>query len=196
MDVTNAPEAADVLAPLRRRTDVQQYEWMARAGMFGADERTELLDGEVIAVAAMNVRHAWTVNQLMRRFLAAVGDRAHVAVQTPLKLSELSLPEPDLLVARARADGYRMQHPAAADAWLVVEVADTSARVDRIVKLPLYARAGVAAVWIVDLERRCVSLHSQPTDAGYGMAREEKSPGIEAVPGLDGIAIDLSGLLA
>jgi Uma2 family endonuclease len=75
-------------------------------------------------------------------------------VQSPLVLGERSAPQPDVVLLRPRADRYYDSHPTAADALLVVEVADTTLMYDLEVKRPLYARAGVAELWVVDINRR------------------------------------------
>jgi Uma2 family endonuclease len=67
---------------------------------------------------------------------------------------------------RPRADGYR-QHPRAADVLLVIEVADTSLPYDRDVKIPLYARAGIPEVWVVDLEGARIEVYRTPGGDGH-----------------------------
>ena len=49
----------------------------------------------------------------------------------------------------------------------MVEVSDSTLRYERAVKLPLYARAGIGEVWIVDLRRRVVDVHQTPAGDGY-----------------------------
>jgi len=95
-----------------------------------------------------------------------------VAVQNPVVLSDLSEPQPDLAVLRPRADFYGAGHPWPTDVLLVIEVADTTARWDRTVKRPLYAAAGVAEVWIVDVTARVVDVALQPGEDGYRNIRQ------------------------
>lgn len=95
-------------------------------------------------------------------------DRAVVQVGNPVDLPPASEPEPDLSVLRARDDFYGTGHPEPDDVLLVIEVMDTSARFDRGVKLPMYARARVPEVWLVDAKRDLVEVHRQPSGNRYG----------------------------
>jgi Uma2 family endonuclease len=88
-------------------------------------------------------------------------------VQGSVRLSELSEPEPDLVLLRRRADFYANADASPADVLLVVEVADTSLRYDRDVKVPLYARAGIPEVWLVDLNGATVTVYRDPGPQGY-----------------------------
>jgi len=78
-----------------------------------------------------------------------------------------SEPQPDLSILRWRSDFYRQSHPQPADVILLIEVADTSSRYDRDVKIPLYARHGIAEVWLVDLPKRQVEVCRQPEQGEY-----------------------------
>ena len=157
-----------IAAPTRHRLTVDDYYRMAEAGILGEADRVELIDGEIIDMAPIGQDHAATVNGLNRTLIMVCGDHGIVSVQNPLRLDRFNEPEPDFVVFRPRADFYRTgARPGPADALLVVEVADSSLRHDRLVKLPMYARAGVAEVWIVDLRRRTVDVHRNPGPDGY-----------------------------
>ncbi len=189
--------AIDELPLLQRhRLTVDEYYRMAEVGVLAPDARVELIDGEIIDMAPQKSRHASVVNELMRRLMRCAGDRALVSCQTPLRLSQRSEPGPDLMLLRPRADGYAQAHPNAADVLLLIEVADSSARYDREIKLPLYARHGVAEVWIVDLEAGLLRQRRQPAGESYAQAADTATPGAALLPGLPGADIDLSGLLA
>ena len=124
---------------------------MGEAGVFGEDDRVELLDGHVYAMSPIGSEHAACVRRLNRLFQKRVGTSALVSVQTPIRLDDVSEPEPDLALLAPRDDDYAARHPRPDDIFLVVEVADTSLAFDRDVKLPLYADAGIPEVWLVDL---------------------------------------------
>ncbi len=96
-----------------------------------------------------------------------LGDRAVVSVQNPLPVGDWSEPQPDVTVLRPRADFYAGGHPQPADVLLVIEVADTTVRFDRMVKAPLYAEQGVDEVWIVDVGAEVVEVYRQPSLEGY-----------------------------
>jgi Uma2 family endonuclease len=99
------------------------------------------------------------------------------------------------MLLQPRADFYAGAHPSAADVLLLIEVADTSARYDREIKLPLYARHGVQEVWILDLQERCVRFFRQPANGGYAEATSTATPGRTPIAALPGVAIDLEGVL-
>ena len=179
----------------RHRLTVADYYRMAEAGVLAPDARVELIEGEIIDMAPIGTRHAAAVMRLNRLACAACGDGAIVSVQSPLRLGDLSEPEPDLMLLKPRADFYADAHPAAADVLLLIEVADTSARYDREIKLPLYARHGVSEVWIVDLEARLLRSYREPVGGAYGQASTTAAPGRTPIAALPGIDIDLAPIL-
>jgi Uma2 family endonuclease len=180
---------------MRHRLTVADYYRMGEAGVFAPDARVELIEGEVIDRAPIGTRHGSAVKRLNALLTAAVGARAVVSVQDPLRLGDLSEPEPDLMLLKPRADFYADAHPTAADVLLLIEVADTSARYDREVKLPLYARHGVCEVWIVDLEARLLCLYRQPAGDAYGQTSATAAPGRTSIVALPGVEIDLGPIL-
>jgi Uma2 family endonuclease len=184
-------------APLlkRHRLTVDDYGRMGEAGVFAPDARVELIDGEVIDMAPIGTRHAAAVTRLDRLLQRAVGDRAIVRSQNPLRLGDRSEPEPDLLLLLPRADFYASAHPAAGDVLLLIEVADSSVRYDREVKLPLYARHGIAEVWLVDLEAGMLRFFRGPQGERYTDITGTETPGSTPVAALPGVVVDLAGLL-
>ncbi|MEK7220714.1 MAG: Uma2 family endonuclease [candidate division NC10 bacterium] len=152
---------------LRRRFTVEEYHRMALASILGRDDRVELIEGEIVTMTPSGVRHAACVRRLNRLLSARIGDRAIVDVQNPIRLSEHSEPQPDVALLRPRPDDYAHAHPGPEDVLLVVEVAETSAESDGAVTLPLYARAGIAEVWLVDLTAETVEVHRGPPPQGY-----------------------------
>ena len=155
----------------RRRFAVSEYHQMAQAGILGEDDRVELIDGEVTQMTPIGRRHAACVDRLNKLFGKAFGDDAQVRVQNPVVLSEYTEPQPDLAILRPRADFYAAGHPTQEHIFLLVEVAETSADLDRRVKVPLYARSGIQELWLVDLEGETVTISRDPTPSGYGTAR-------------------------
>jgi Uma2 family endonuclease len=79
-------------------------------------------------------------------------------------MSEL---QPDVTLLRPRADFYASAHPGAADVLLLIEVADSTLRLDRRVKIPLHARAGIGEVWLVDLISERVEMFREPSGDRY-----------------------------
>jgi Uma2 family endonuclease len=151
----------------RRKFNVDDYHRMGDAGILGEDDRVELIDGEIITMAPIGQDHAGTVNRLNETLFHAFAGRAIVSVQNPVRLDDKSEPQPDFAVLRRRDDYYTSGPPGPADVLLLIEVADSSLRFDRAVKLPLYARAGIPEVWIVDLKQRTVEVHTAPRSGSF-----------------------------
>jgi Uma2 family endonuclease len=135
------------------RFTVDDYHAMARAGVLRDDDRVELIEGEIVDMTPIGSRHAAVVDLLTRWLVMGCGTRAIVRVQGPVRLGAHSEPQPDLLVLEPRDDFYQRKPPTGDDVLLLIEVADSSLQYDQAVKLPLYARAGVREVWLVDLVR-------------------------------------------
>jgi Uma2 family endonuclease len=154
----------------RRRFTVHDYYAMADAGILGEDERVELIDGEIIQMPPIGSHHAAWVDRLNAKLGGKTGARAIVRVQNPVRLSDLSEPQPDLALLRPREDFYAGGHPGPGDTLLIVEVAHTTLGYDREVKLPLYALAGIPEVWIVDVEKGEVEVYRQPEGPRFGEA--------------------------
>lgn len=146
---------------------VEEFHRMGASGIFAEDDRVELVDGAVVEMTPVGSRHAACVDRLARALFEGVGPRAIVRVQSPVRLGRRSEPHPDLALLRPRADFYAEAHPGPGDLLLVVEVAETSARFDREVKVPLYARAGVPEVWLVDLAAGEIEALREPARGRY-----------------------------
>ena len=114
----------------------------------------------------------------------------------PLVLQKINFPQPDIALLRPRADFYTTAHPVAEDVLLLIEVAETSLRLDRRLKIPLYARALIREAWLVDLNRGCVEVHREPAPAGYRDVRALTRDGAVtplAFPDLTIAIVDLLG---
>jgi len=181
--------------PTKHRFDVDAYYKLAEAGILPNPHRVELIDGEIIDLNAIGSPHAAITTRLTRQFIRAVGDLAIISVQNPLRLDSYNEPEPDLLVLRPRADDYQANHPGAADVLLLVEVSDSSLAYDRGRKLALYAKFGVAEVWIVDLAGAALEIYRQPKEGAYALMERRTSGSLtpDLVPS---VAIDVAALLA
>ena len=188
---------SDATALLRRpRLTVAQYHRMGEAGVLAPGQRVELLQGEVVEMAPIGTRHASAVNRLAKQMFLLAGDLAVVTVQNPLRLTDDSEPQPDLMLLRPRADYYAQAHPQPSDVLLLVEVSDTTSRIDREIKVPMYAAAGVAEVWVIDLDQNLVHLLRQPAQDRYTEVQVTARPGVVSPQALPQVAVDLAPLLA
>jgi len=146
--------------PLRRGWTRAEFERMAEMGLFGPDERLELIEGEIIQKMTQNSPHATAYRLAEQALNRAFATGFDVRGQLPLALGERSQPEPDIAVVTGAPRDYAQAHPATA--VLVVEVSDTTLSDDRTTKAGLYARAGVEEYWIINLSDRFLEVHRQP----------------------------------
>jgi Uma2 family endonuclease len=156
-----------MLAPATHRFSVKEYYRMAETGVLRPDARVELLDGEIMDMSPIGPFHGGVVNRLARLFTLLSKDRWLLSPQNPLRLNDHSEPEPDVMLLKPSADDYTGSHPQPEDVFLLVEVSDSSLAMDVEKKLPLYGRAGVAEVWIVNLEEGVIEVYREPHLNGY-----------------------------
>lgn len=181
--------AVNIAQVARRLITIAEYEQMIKAGVFDEDDRIELIEGDIVKMSPIGAAHAGFVKRLNRLLSNRVAGQAIVAVQDPIRLAR-SEPEPDLALLRPRADDYIRSLPEAADVLLIIEVADTSTEYDRLVKLPVYAAAGIPETWLLDLNRRLIEVYRQPGEAGYAEKRTLRSQAPLTLAALPGLALD------
>jgi Uma2 family endonuclease len=146
--------------PKTRRWTRVEYERLIELGVFQPGERLELLDGLLVVREPQGVPHATAIRRVLAALRRALGDAWQIDSQLPLALDADSEPEPDVAVVPCDPGAYREAHPS--HAVLIVEIAESSYRTDREHKAGLYARAGIADYWIVDLVHNTLEVHRQP----------------------------------
>jgi hypothetical protein len=156
-------------APTYRWT-VEEYEALGRAGIFGEDDRVELLNGEIIIMSPIGYRHATAVTRLTNYLARRSRGRFNVSPQNPFNLDEHSQPQPDLTLLDPVCD-TQPRHPLPEEIFLVIEVADSSIRYDREDKSPAYARNGVREFWILNLEANVLEVFREPDGDAYRATR-------------------------
>ena len=167
---------ATVVEPTVDRMDIrplsiEEYHWLIEHGFFHEDEHVELIRGVLHQMSPEGPRHVAAIDRLLNHFFDALRDRALVRVQHPISLpSSNSEPEPDLVLAQKREDYYGDRHPVPADVFLVVEVAASSLEEDQRVKVPMYAAAGIAEFWIVNLVDDRIEVYREPIVPAEGAA--------------------------
>lgn len=155
----------------RHHFTVDEYYRMGAAGILAADDRVELIDGEIIKMSPIGSRHAACVRRLDALLNRSVSHMAQVSAQNPIRVSDFSEPQPDIALLRPRADFYAPGHPTPADVLLVIEVAETSVEYDREIKAPLYARAGIAEMWLINLREDLIEIYTNPAGRSYQSVR-------------------------
>ncbi len=168
----------------RHRYTVAEYYRMAETGILKPDERVELIEGEIIDMPPIGIDHAYVVTRLTAIFTRKAELKAIVSTQNPIRLTPHSEPQPDIALLRYREDFYRHMRPGPEDILLLIEVADSSLRFDREIKLPLYARHGIPEVWIVDLGRQRLEVYRRPVEGTYLQKHYLKRGEIVAPEGL------------
>jgi Uma2 family endonuclease len=149
-----------VIYPKTRRWTRAEYDRLIQLGVFEEDERIELLDGVLAVREPQGTRHSAGIRRVRETLRRALGETWLVDSQLPIALDDMSEPEPDVAVVPPHPDDYRDEHPSRP--LLIVEVAETSYRIDHNYKASLYARAGIAEYWIADLGRETLEVHRAP----------------------------------
>lgn len=150
-----------------RQFTIADVDQMVASGILAEDEHVELIEGQLIKMSPPGILHAACVDRLNKLFSRQVADDIIISVQNPLTINEILQPEPDVMLLAPRADFYTKARPTAPDVLLLVEVSDSSLAYDQEIKLPLYARAGVREVWLVNLSEQSIDCYSHPTAQGY-----------------------------
>lgn len=156
--------APETIRPLRR----SEYEQLVTTGSFEG-ERVELLYGNVVEMSTHGPAHDATIDRLLDQLRDRLTGRARVRVQSAFAASDGSEPQPDLAVVLPR--DYDDAHPR--EAFLLIEVAETSLTKDRKVKAKLYAECGVPEYWVVNLVERRVEVFVEPRGGEYTICRSQ-----------------------
>jgi Uma2 family endonuclease len=166
----------------RRRFTVEEYHRMAEAGILGADERVELLDGDVVEMRPAGDPHAAGVDRCTAALAGLVGARRlRLSTRTPVRLGEHNEPRPDVALVPREVPGA----PRLGEVLLAIEVTDTSVADDRARKVPLYGRAGIPETWLLNVVAGELEVYREPGPAGYARTstlRPEQQVACEAFP--------------
>ncbi len=154
-----------------------EYDRLIENGFFQPGDKVELIGGQLMVAEPQGSRHAATVSLVADALRAAFGSGWYVMVQLPVALDDESEPEPDVAVVAGAARQYWDAHPSRP--VLIVEVADSSAALDREHKASLYARAGVPDYWIVNIGDDVLEVCRRPVSSyaalyGWGYAEIQR----------------------
>lgn len=181
----------------RRRFSVKEYHRMIEVGILTKRDRVELLEGEIVEMSPIGDPHQGTVDRLNHLLHSRPAARVIIRIQGPILLASVeSEPQPDVALLEPRQDFYTTRRPEPDDVLLVIEVMDSSVQRDRRVKLPLYARAGIVEVWLLDLNTDRVEVHRRRNIGGYAESRvlqRGESISIQAFPDVALTVADLLG---
>ena len=158
-----ATSGAEVIRPLRRA----EYDQLVKLGAF-KDERIELLEGVLVAMSPIGTGHCFSVRKLTELLVLALHGRATVSCQLPFAALEFSEPEPDFAILPL--GDYDTDHPS--EAYLIIEVSESSLALDRGKKLRLYASCAVPEYWVVNLPERCIEVYTGPIPGAYSLVEK------------------------
>jgi Uma2 family endonuclease len=154
MPALHGPTADD---PRPRLWTREEYYRMGDLGFF-LGQRVELVEGEIVVFSPQKWPHTSAIDRVSEVLRAALGSGFWVRTQYPLNFGT-SDPEPDVSVVLGRREDYS-DHPTTA--VLIVEVSDTTLSYDRNRKASLYARAGIADYWIVNVANKQLEVRRDP----------------------------------
>jgi Uma2 family endonuclease len=155
-----SPVRAEESLPLFQLS-IEKYHDMVAAGILTADDKVELIEGVLVQKVPKHPPHVFAAAETTERLTAMLPGGHFVSKNDPATIGN-SEPEPDVQVIRGVRSDYLSRHLKPADLLLAVEVADSSLRYDRVVKQRLYARAGIAIYWIINLVDRQIEVHTNP----------------------------------
>lgn len=183
--------------PTAKRFTIDEYHRLIDLGFLTENDRVELIRGEIMQMAAKGTPHTNCCRDLLEELAGLLAGRAKLQCQDPIVLPSNSEPEPDFAILRKRSDNYRFALPNADDVLLVIEIADSTLKYDREVKLPLYAEAGISDYWIFNLVENHLEAYSETYQElqgsfGYGVKRIVLPNKAVSLPGFPDLLLDLS----
>lgn len=167
----------------RRAFTVDEIYRMTELGILAEGENFELIEGEIVPMAAKNHAHERVKSALTLAIARSLPEALWLGIESSIQVSELSLVEPDLVIYPRELHLRDVRGP---DVLLAIEVSDTSFAFDRGRKALLYAVCGVQELWVVEANSRTTYVHRGPTKLGWGSVEEVPVTGLLTanVPGL------------
>lgn len=153
--------------PHEYRWDADAFHHACEVGVFGRDQRLELLHGRIIDRMPESALHAFLCILMIERLRTIFSSSMLVVGEKPVRLSRQTEPIPDVSVLSMELAALRLRHPGPQDVALLVEVAVTSQEMDLGEKAALYAQAGITEYWVVLPEAEQIVVHRQPASEGF-----------------------------
>lgn len=153
--------------PIQKLWSVDDYYRMSEVGILAPDERTELIEGEIILMAAKNPPHVAIGKFAADHLSNLLGNSVLVRTQDPVRLSSRSEPEPDIALVQPPLERYFDRHPTPNEIFLVIEVADATLNYDLKRKAEMYAKAKISDYWVIDVKLCLVHVFREPMQNTY-----------------------------
>jgi Uma2 family endonuclease len=146
---------------------VADYHRIIAAGILEG-RKVELIGGEIIEMAPEGESHAYCSDEAGEYLMYLLGDRAKVRQGKPITLPlNNSEPEPDIAIIQRLGQNYREHHPYPENIFWLIEYSNSTLTKDLGIKNKIYAAAGIAEYWVVNLRTMELIVFRDPTDAGY-----------------------------
>lgn len=191
MSQTLPQPLAPTLAPAK--ISLEQYHRMVEAGIWD-DRQVELLNGIIVEMSPEGTPHAHRSTDLGEYLIRLLGERAQVRPAKPITLPNGSEPEPDLAIVQRLGNEYLSHHPYPDNIFWVIEYSYTSLEKDLGVKAEIYAAAGIAEYWVVNLKDNKLIVFRDPINGKYQAQQEFTSGSISPLAFPD-LAIEATRLL-
>ncbi|MGA2126534.1 MAG: Uma2 family endonuclease [Xanthobacteraceae bacterium] len=176
----------------RRAFTVEDVRRMIEVGVIHEDEKFELVEGEIVMMAAKGVAHERVKSALIIAVVRALPDHLTVGVEATLRLTEKVMLEPDIAVFpkelfKKSSAGFARLDPG--EACLVIEVASSSLAYDKGLKARLYARHGVKEFWVIDANSGSTWVHTGPSGDGWSSITQSGPEDVLTTSALPGFSI-------
>jgi Uma2 family endonuclease len=145
---------------------VAEYHKMINCGILTPESRVELLEGHIVEMNPQRAPHAATTQRTSDYLKAQLSQQAHIRMQLPVTLST-SEPEPDVAAVKIDPQAYGDRHPSPEEIFFLIEISDTTLRIDRQEKALIYAKANIPEYWVLDVSNRQAYIFRNPTPKGY-----------------------------
>jgi Uma2 family endonuclease len=182
----------------RRAFTVDDISRMMEAGIIGEDENFELIEGDLVVMAAKHVGHDGIKNALNMALARSAPEGVFVAIECSLQLAKDILVEPDITIisqAVYAADRKSFARPRPQDVHLIIEVAASSLAYDRGIKARLYARHGIREFWVIDADERTTWVHTGPSGETWSSIVERGQQDVLTTPAVPGFSIRLADIV-
>lgn len=151
----------------KRLFSVKEYHRLAEVGILTAEDRVELINGEIITMNPIKSKHASINDHLFEWLVTDLVGKAIIRSQNPIHINDYSEPEPDLAIVKFQTHRYKSAHPVPKEIFWVIEVADSTLQKDRTIKRKMYEQAGIPEYWIINIQEEQVEVYRNLSKGKY-----------------------------
>ncbi len=155
------------VSPKNRLWTVEEYHYLTKIGVLHPTEKLELLEGQIISMAAKGTSHTVATRRTAKLLQNLLNNQAAIYTQDPITLNDYSEPEPDIILVIPDPLDYFENHPKPSDIHLIIEVADSSLDYDLTIKSQAYAKSNIKDYWVLDVNERQLHIFREATPEGY-----------------------------